>query len=349
MGYLSGLFGPGFPGVSLRRGATRRGAVGIALLAGVTAVAGFDRADAADKYAAEFMKIGVGARALGMGGAFVALANDATAAYWNPAGLVRMEQAELSFMHAEQFGDLANHDYFGFAQPLTGDTRSAVGVSLIRFGVDGILETAGHFVDANGDGEYQPGEQILTDDFRTGSDAEYGLLLSYAREMSGRLSLGGNLKMLRQGLLDNTSFGFGVDLGALYDLNGGLTVGARLADATTTRISWDTGTKESVAPSLVLGLNWTRNVPGLSGRVTAGADFNRPMDGREEAAQAAGGDFQGGMEYWYNDAVAARVGADAGNLTAGAGLRYRGFGVDYAYLENADLDATHRVSASARF
>lgn len=321
-------------------------------------------AQAGDKYAAEFLRLGVGARALGMGGSFVALADDASASYWNPAGAARLERPEMLFMHAEQFGAIANHDYLSYVQPLEGAAgRSAVGIGLIRFSVDDILVTRDAYLDLNengvydrdqnGDGILDDPEPILVDRFYTDSDTEYALLLTYGRAMGDRLSLGGNVKLLRQGLLDNTSFGVGLDLGLLAFPRPDLRIGVRLADATTTRISWDTGRRETVNPSLLIGTAWTRELPGSLGRFTAALGAAGTFEGREEASQASmgsfGGDLQGGVEYWYARTIAGRIGLDAGNLTAGAGLRYRGLGADYAYLSHEDLDATHRVSASVRF
>jgi hypothetical protein len=311
----------------------------------------------ATKYAGEFLRLGIGARAMGMGGGFVALADDASAAYWNPAGLADLDKAEMLFMHAEQFGSLENHDYFGFVQPLsTTGHRSSVGIGLIRFSVDNITVTKDAWVDANGNGvrdENDPREAIQPSLFRSDSDTEYGLLLSYAREASDHLSLGGNLKLIRQGLLSNNSFGMGLDLGAIYRLVSGWSIGARLADATTTLISWDTGRRESILPSLSFGLGWSRDIESMRGTLNVGAGLANSFDGTKEASQLSGGpwggDFQGGFEYWYAHAVAARLGTDAGNLTAGAGLRFKSLGVDYAYLSHQDLDATHRISASFRF
>jgi hypothetical protein len=326
------------------------GLAGTLLLLGIP----LSGASAGDKYAAEFLRLGVGARALGMGGGFVAIADDASALYWNPAGLARLESAEMLFMHAEQFGSVANHDFIGFAQPLSTSGRAAsVGIGLIRFSVDDILVTRDAFQDLNQNGRRDEGEPILPDLFYMDSDTEYGLLLSYAREVSDDLALGGDAKLIRQGLLDNTSFGLGLDLGALYRPVPALTLGLRVADATTTRISWDTGRKETVLPSWTLGVGYRRDLPRLHGRLNAGLAMASTLDGRETASQVSGGpwggDVQGGVEYWHHGTVAARLGLDAGALTAGAGIRYRSLGADYAYLSHEELDATHRVSASVRF
>lgn len=349
---IEGLSVPRCPrGVSRRvpRFASRS-LLGALLLGGVAV----SSAPAADKYAAEFLRLGVGARALGMGGGFVAIADDPSGLYWNPAGLVRLERAEMLFMHAEQFGSVANHDFIGFAQPLaTTGSAASVGIGLIRFSVDDILVTRDAYQDLNQNGRHDEGEPILPELFYMDSDTEYGLLLAYAREVSARLALGGNVKLIRQGLLDNTSFGLGLDLGAIYQAARSVTVGLRLADATTTRISWDTGRKETVLPSWTLGVGFRRDLPRVHGRLNVGLAMASTFDGRETASQVSGGawgsDLQGGLEYWHHGSLAARLGVDAGSLTAGAGVRYRALGADYAYLSHEELDATHRVSASVRF
>ena len=80
------------------------------------------------------MNIGVDAAALGMSNAVVSQTSDVNSGYWNPAGLVNLEDNQLALMHASYFANIANYNYAAFAMPL--DQQSAVGISLIRFGVD---------------------------------------------------------------------------------------------------------------------------------------------------------------------------------------------------------------------
>jgi hypothetical protein len=183
----------------------------------------------APKYSNEFLAIGVGARALGMSNAFVATVNDATAGYWNPAGLARLENdMQVSLMHAEYFAGIARYDFGGFAKKI--DQKSAIGFSVIRFGVDDIPDTS-ELIDANGNINY--------DRIKSFSAADYAFLLSYARKLKKEgLSFGANAKVInRQVGSFATAWGFGIDLGLQYQ-KGTWLFGAVGRDITGTFNAW---------------------------------------------------------------------------------------------------------------
>ncbi|MBP7310112.1 MAG: hypothetical protein KA984_02345, partial [Candidatus Cloacimonetes bacterium] len=90
----------------------------------------------AGRYAGDFMMIGAGVKALGMGGAFVALADDGSALYWNPAGLSQIRDSELSAMHAFLYGGLASYDHITFVQPLPNQV--SIGFNWTRLSVSDI-------------------------------------------------------------------------------------------------------------------------------------------------------------------------------------------------------------------
>jgi hypothetical protein len=315
----------------------------------------------ATRYAGEFLRIGVGARALGMGSAFVGLADDGTAAYWNPAGLATLGERQLTAMHAEQFGSIVQYDFLSYVMPVgaPGKPRQAISVSLVRLGVNDIPDTRGLSLayDANGNGKFDYPEDLLAVDesrFIFDSDNDVALLFSYARDVRSGLSLGGNFKYIRQWLGDSLrSNGFGIDLGLLYVGRSGLSLGATLRDATTTRILWNTGTSEFIAPSLRLGAAKTRGFRDRRHLVTAALDVQVGFSDERLSSQAhLGGvtfEFHPGLEYWFDRRLAIRAGFEAQNFTAGAGIRYHKLGLDYAFLDHRDLDASHRVSGAYRF
>lgn len=315
----------------------------------------------ATRYAGEFLRVGVGARALGMGSAFAGLADDGTAAFWNPAGIATLGSREITAMHAEQFGSIVKYDFLSYTMPLgsPGKPKQGLAVSLIRLGVDEIPDTRNlEILDVNGNGKFDyPEDRLIVDESRFvfDSDNDVALLFSYAREVSRGFSLGGNLKIVRQWLGDSLrSNGFGLDLGALYVGPSGWSAGAKLSDATTTQILWNTGTDEFIAPSLRAGLAKTHAFSKNRRHViTAALDVQVGFSDEQLSSQANLGsvtfEFHPGLEYWLERKLALRTGLEARNFTAGAGFRYGKFGLDYAYLDHQDLDSSHRISALFSF
>ena len=97
------------------------------------------------KYAGEFLSVGAGARALGMGGAFVAVADDGTAAYWSPGGLSSLERREVDFMHSQQFDNLVKTNFISYVHPTSN--WGTFGISWLRLGVEDIPRTG--YIDSN--------------------------------------------------------------------------------------------------------------------------------------------------------------------------------------------------------
>jgi hypothetical protein len=97
------------------------------------------------------MNIDVDAAALGMSNSVVVHTADVNSAYWNPAGLVYLEGNQLALIHSSHFANIANYNYVAFAMPI--DDRSTMAVSIIRFGVDDILDTT-QLIDDQGNVNY---------------------------------------------------------------------------------------------------------------------------------------------------------------------------------------------------
>jgi hypothetical protein len=186
------------------------------------------------KYSNEFLNIGVNANALAMGKAVVSNVNDVTAGYWNPAGLTQLEDSEISLMHASYFANIAQYDYIGFAKPI--DKNATIGFSLLRFGVDDILDTT-ELIDSEGNIDYNR--------IKLFSAADYAFLFSYARRpLMKDFSWGINAKIVHRRIGKfATSIGFGFDAGLQYQ-NENWSYGVMLRDITTTYNSWTINDEE---------------------------------------------------------------------------------------------------------
>ncbi|WP_301400168.1 PorV/PorQ family protein [Polaribacter huanghezhanensis] len=185
-------------------------------------------------YSNEFLNIGVDARALGMSKSVAATSNDVNAVYWNPAGLMNLEDYEGALMHASYFAGMANYDFAAIALPI--DDQSAVGISVIRFGVDDILNTT-ELIDSQGN--------INFNRISLFSAADYAFTFSYARNLIFKdMYFGVNAKILRRVIGDfASSWGVGFDAGIQFEKNE-WKFGLMIRDITTTYNTWNINTVE---------------------------------------------------------------------------------------------------------
>lgn len=312
------------------------------------------------KYTAAFLNAGAGARALGMGGSYGALGYDATTIYWNPAGLGCVSEPELVLMHSAKFGDFLKYDTghfvwpntvsgsfgLGFIRLATGDIYFTQKLSYRDWGLDHIPGTGDT---GEADGKYQPGEQVIYDpnNLKVVNDSENALFLSYARQLTAKLSLGGNIKLIRQLIGDYSSFGWGFDVGLLYDLNSHLTLGLNLQDIFGTVIRWNTGHSDVRAINVRPAIGYSKYFPNLKSRFNLATDVDIRFENIQTNSDVSLGitsfDFHGGAEYLFYDTIALRAGIDQKKLTVGAGIRLLFFGIDYAFA-GYDLGNTHRIS-----
>lgn len=175
------------------------------------------------------MNIGVDAAALAMSGAITSHTADVNSGYWNPAGLLKLQDNQLALMHSSYFANIANYDYVAYAKPL--DQSSAIGISLIRFAVDDILNTT-QLIDEQGNINY--------DRIQLFSTADYGLTFSYARSLPLKgLNYGVNAKVIRRIIGDFArSWGFGFDIGIQFETSRNWKFGLMARDITTTFNAW---------------------------------------------------------------------------------------------------------------
>jgi len=291
------------------------------------------------KYAGEFMSTGVGARALGMGGAHVAIGTDVTAGYWNPAGLIGVKSPQLVLMHSNRFNGIVKYDYGAIALPF--HNHQALAISLIRLGVDDIPVTSLANPDLPLSGTNRPYIEKMV------SDAEYAFYFSYAQAVVGQFSYGVNLKLVHKAVGDNSAWGLGFDIGILMNPWSDLLLGLNLQDATTTLVAWDTRRNELITPTLKLGVAYPLWLKFMSSKFVPVIDLDVRFENRRSAAQGNLGpisfDSHLGLEYNFLQAVALRAGSDTGHFTVGAGLKLPQLQIDYAFMKH-DLGNTHRIS-----
>ncbi|GIX06032.1 MAG: hypothetical protein KatS3mg115_0435 [Candidatus Poribacteria bacterium] len=314
-------------------------------------------AEGAESFAGEFLTLGVGGRALGLGGAYAALATDATAAYWNPAGVAQLERRDLGLMHSTLFG-MDRYDFVGLAVPV-GPTRWGIG--WIRLGVDEIILTR----------VPHPGEPVSSinrpERVGTASVSQNAFLLTAGRRLAAWRAMtlfggvGGKLLYLTAPGGVN-ALGAGLDLGLLsvwnLDSRGAVRGAIVFQDATTTTLFWNTvpaegevSHRDRIRPNLRLGLAYVRRLPRWDSQLT----WSLQLDTKQRL------ELKTGLEWELKELVAFRLGllerkstaAALRDFSVGAGFRLgfvggQAFRADYAFT-SGELGGSHRVSLGVQF
>lgn len=164
--------------------------------------------------AAQFLKIGVGSRAIATGGAFTAVANDASTLYWNPAGISRLKGVQGVLDHSNWFLDI-NLDFVGLTFNL--GRLGTIGTSLTYLNMGEMLVTT------TKDPEGESGEK-----FKAGA---YSALVSYGKNLTDRFSIGLSMKYINEFIYNSSATGFGIDIGTVYDTKwDGFTIGMSISN-----------------------------------------------------------------------------------------------------------------------
>jgi Type IX secretion system protein PorV len=148
--------------------------------------------------AAKFLSIGIGPRANSMGGAYTSVANDASAAYWNPAGIANIDDFQAIFTYTKMFADI-NVNYFGVVLPF--GTYGNVGVSVTALNVGDMAVTTELYPEGTGE---------------TFSANSYAFALTYARYITSDFAVGANIKYVRENIYNSYAEGLAFDVGTVF-------------------------------------------------------------------------------------------------------------------------------------
>ncbi|TFG96906.1 MAG: hypothetical protein E4H13_11610 [Calditrichales bacterium] len=310
------------------------------------------------RYGGSFLELGIGPRALAMGSAYVAQADDGSGFYWNPAGTAFLSRPQISVMYASLFNSLENHSFASVALPIFGNT--VISASWIRLAVENIP----HYEDANlydfeRDQRYNNPQSIGLTSPAMGSfnftDNAYFLTFSklsrwsidlgwHYFELPIDVGYGVNFKMINTTVFEKTGSGIGLDGGiklnvGLSDLFadegfGYLSIGVGVYDMFNTNITWDTDSKQKdqIERKWKYGFALMQPINFMDSQFFILYDIDTKYTGS----------WHLGSEILYKSLFALRMGSNDGQFTAGAGVSYWKLKLDYAY-QHHDLGNTHRV------
>lgn len=276
---------------------------------------------------AQFLKIGAGARPVGMG-AYTGIADDVNAAAWNPAGLSKLESAQFTAMHAQW---LRGTDY-EFVAAATPSSWGTFGISFISLSVD--------------DMERRSTDTDAPDGVFESNDTAYAL--SYSRAIGDTWHAGANLRFIRQKIYGNSASAIAGDIGALWQTpHKPLDLGLAIRHFGTEPKFVDES--DPLPLTMALGAGYTL----LSDSLLLGLDVRKPNDNDmqigfgAEYTQTLYSDLSGSLRAGYNSAGTDPT--DGNGISIGMGLAWREWGFDMAWAPYGVLGNTFRYSFLVKF
>jgi len=259
---------------------------------------------------------GAGARSLGLGGGFTSLATDATAIYYNPAGLGYLTYPEASFMHSVLFEGTI-YDFASAVYPIS--VANGLGVGLMRIGTDDIIKRENY---ANrGKFNYSYSQ----------------IVMSYGLNFNPLLGVGVSFKVVNQSIGDQSDFGVGLDVGLRSQIHKHLSIGVIARDLIPADLQLN-GIVEQTPRSAMGGVSLKDIALTEHAMVSAAIDLEK-FDDRSLRVHAGG-------ELSFHQTLALRFGYDKDDFTFGAGLSRGPLRIDYAYKLHDYLEDTHHFSLS---
>jgi tetratricopeptide (TPR) repeat protein len=260
--------------------------------------------------------IGAGVRAIGMGGGFVGLADDATAVYWNQAALARLDNQEINLMHVTLFeGSIYDAATFVYPDPKLG----GFGVAFMRLGTGDIIKRQ----DWNEIGQF--------------SYSTWQMIFGYGKKLEGGHSLGSGLKIINQSMDGNSTYGVGLDISFFSKITNNISAGLLFQDIIAPRLRL--GDDVEIIPATAtagIGIN----------NIALGEGFIHNIGIQLEKTETRSLKLHLGAESIYRNYLALRAGYDRDNLAFGFGIYYHRLRFDYAYKFLSGLSDSHRLGLS---
>jgi hypothetical protein len=279
---------------------------------------------------AQFLEIGVSARAVGMGEAFVSIADDASAIFYNPAGLTQLYEKELMFSHIDYTADI-NYEFGAMAIPI--------------WSLGGVLGFGFYMLDGGTMNETT--YEHPTGTGRTFGAKEYALSASYARSLTDHFSVGVTVKLIDELFEEERSTGWAADVGTIYDTG---FRGFRISMVISNFGPDMSFIKEEYPLPINFKFGGAINIiESEYHRAILSMEGSHPSDNLEKYAT--------GVEYTFKDMFSLRMGRkfqlDAGGFSAGAGVLLPvadwNIRMDYAYFDFGVLESVHRFTLGMSF